>query len=337
MTAGRGSVHGATVLGGIGGHVLTADEAAFFRAADPFAFILFGRNVADPEQMRRLTGDLRAAVGRDAIIMIDQEGGRVQRMRAPHWTSWSAPLTATAAGPEATRLRYRLIGAELASVGVDSDCAPTLDLLGPHTHPFLRDRCLGDTPEAVIAHGRACAEGLLAAGVLPVMKHLPGHGRANADTHLNLPVVDAGLEELDRTDFAPFRALADLPIAMTAHIVFSAIDPDRPATASPVVISVIRDRIGFDGLLTTDDLTMEALSGTHAERAAAAIAADCDLAMHCNGTIAQMEPVVEAAGLMSDAAEARAARALARRSPPEPLEIAEARARLAELEAAVAA
>lgn len=331
-------VTGATILGGIAGHVLTAGEAAFFREADPWGFILFGRNVADPDQLRRLTGDLRAAVGRDAVIMVDQEGGRVQRLRAPHWTSWTAPLTAAAAGPEATRLRYRIIGAELASVGIDGDCAPGLDLLGETTHPFLRDRCFSDDPAAVAAHGRACADGLLAAGVLPVIKHLPGHGRANADTHLNLPRVDAPLEELDRTDFAPFRALADLPIAMTAHIIFTALDPDRPATASPDVIAAIRQRIGFDGLLTTDDITMEALSGTHAERAAAAIAAGCDLAMHCNGDVAAMTPVVEAAGRMTPAAAARADRALGWRRPPaEAVDLAALREELAALEASATA
>ena len=319
----------ATILGGIAGTTLTADERAFFRAADPWAFILFGRNVDSPDQLRRLTGDLREAVGRDAVVMVDQEGGRVQRLRAPHWTNWPAPLDAAAAGTRATWARYRLIGAELAAVGIDGDCAPSLDLLCEATHPFLRDRCFADDPQAVVDHGRACAEGLLAAGVLPVMKHLPGHGRATADTHLDLPRVTAPLEELEATDFAPFRALADLPMAMTAHIVFEALDPDQPATASPAVIAAIRQRIGFDGLLTTDDITMEALSGTHAERAAAAIAAGCDVVMHCNGDIAAMAPVVEAAGALTAAAATRAGRALQARRAPDAADLAALRAELA--------
>ncbi|MRX50807.1 beta-hexosaminidase [Paracoccus sp. S-4012] len=324
---------GATILGGIAGPVLTPDERAFFREADPWGFILFGRNVADPDQLRRLTAGLREAVGRDAVVMVDQEGGRVQRLRGPHWTDWTPPLTAAAAGPRATFLRYRLIGAELAAVGIDGNCAPTLDLRGETTHPFLRDRCFGSDVASVAAHGRACAEGLLASGVLPVMKHMPGHGRANADTHLNLPVVEAALQELEATDFAPFRALANLPIGMTAHIVFTALDPVRPATQSPAAIRAIRERIGFDGLLTTDDITMEALPGTHAERAAAAIAAGCDVVMHCNGDIAAMAPVAEAAGRLTAAAEARAVRALAARHAPEAADLAALRAEYASLTA----
>lgn len=319
---------GATILGGIAGLALTADERAFFREADPWGFILFARNIAEPGQVARLTAQLREAVGRDAVVMVDQEGGRVQRLRAPHWTEWPAPLDAAAAGPRATFLRYRLLGAELAAAGIDGNCAPTLDLLCEATHPFLRDRCFGDTVAAVTAHGRACAEGLLAAGVLPVMKHMPGHGRAQADTHHHLPVVDAPLAALEAADFAPFRALADLPLGMTAHIVFTALDPDRPATQSPAAIAAIRGRIGFGGLLTTDDITMEALPGSHAERAAAAIAAGCDLVMHCNGDIAGMAPVVAAAGRLSPAAETRAARALAARRPAAPADLAALRAEL---------
>lgn len=318
----------ATILGGIGGHILSPDERAFFRDADPWGFILFGRNVDSPDQLLRLTGDLRDAVGRDALIMTDQEGGRVQRLRGPHWTDWSAPLTAASAGPRASYLRYRLMGAELAAVGIDGDCAPTLDLLCDETHPFLRDRCFGDDPTVVAAHGRACADGLLAAGVLPCIKHLPGHGRANADTHHDLPVVSADLADLEARDFAPFRALADLPIAMTAHIVFTALDPKRPATASPDVIAAIRERIGFQGLLTSDDITMEALPGTHAQRTAAAIAAGCDVVMHCNGNIAAMTPVVAAAGMLTPQAEARASRALQQRRPADGADLDALRAEL---------
>ena len=307
--------HNATILGGIAGAVLTADEAAFFREADPWGFILFGRNVVDPDQLRRLTGDLRAAVGRDCVITVDQEGGRVQRLRAPHWTDWPAPLDQAAAGPRAMWLYYHLIGRELRAVGIDSDCAPTLDVAQDATHPFLRNRCLGTDPAQVALLGRAAAEGLLAAGVLPVVKHMPGHGRAQVDSHHGLPVVDAPEDQLDAVDFAPFRALRDLPMGMTAHILFPGLDA-APATASARMIDLIRQRIGFDGLLMTDDITMNALSGTEAERAAAAIAAGCDLVLHCNGTIERMEPVVAQAGPMSPAAARRAEAALALRRPP---------------------
>lgn len=306
----------ATILGGIAGTGLTAAERDFFRAADPWGFILFGRNVESPDQVRRLTGDLRDAVGRDAVITVDQEGGRVQRLRGPHWTDWPAPLDQAAAGPRAMWLRYRLIGRELRAVGIDSNCAPTLDVAQAETHPFLRDRCLGTDPETVATLGRAAADGMLAAGVLPVMKHLPGHGRAVADSHHALPIVAAAPDALEAMDFAPFRALNDLPMGMTAHIRFTALD-DRPATASPVMVRLIRDRIGFDGLLMTDDITMNALSGTAAERAAAAIAAGCDLVLHCNGTITSMEPVVAAAGALSPDVQRRADAALAQRRAPQ--------------------
>lgn len=309
----------ATILGGIAGTRLTAAERAFFRAADPWGFILFGRNVESPDQLRRLTGDLRDAVGRDAVITVDQEGGRVQRLRAPHWADWPAPLDQAAAGPRAMWLRYHLIGRELRAVGIDSNCAPTLDVAQADTHPFLRNRCLGTDPATVAVLGRAGADGMLAAGVLPVMKHLPGHGRAVADSHHDLPIVAAAVEDLEVLDFAPFRALRDLPMGMTAHIRFTALD-DAPATASPRMIGLIRDRIGFDGLLMTDDITMNALSGTQAERATASIAAGCDLVLHCNGTVADMEPVVEAAGAMSPDAQRRADAALAQRRLPQELD-----------------
>lgn len=313
--------HGATILGGIAGLSLTADEAAFFRDADPWGFILFGRNVDSPDQLRRLTGQLREAVGRDAVITVDQEGGRVQRLRAPHWTDWPEPLDQAAAGLRAMWLRYHLIGHELRAVGIDSNCAPTLDVAQADTHPFLRNRCLGSDPDRVAELGRAAADGLLAAGVLPVVKHMPGHGRAIADSHHDLPVVEAAEAELQALDFAPFRALSDLPMGMTAHIRFPALD-DAPATASSRMIALIRQDIGFDGLLMTDDITMNALSGTEAERASASLTAGCDLVLHCNGTIAQMQPVVAAAGTMSAEAGRRAEAALARRVAPQRADIA---------------
>lgn len=313
--------HNATILGGIAGTSLTPDEAAFFREADPWGFILFGRNVDNPDQLRRLTGDLRDAVGRDAVITVDQEGGRVQRLRGPHWMGWPAPLDQAGAGARAMWLRYHLIGQELRAVGIDSNCAPTLDVAQADTHPFLRNRCFGTDPARVAELGRAAADGMLAAGVLPVVKHMPGHGRAIADSHHDLPTVTAAEGDLDALDFAPFRDLADLPMGMTAHIRFTDLD-DAPATASARMIGLIRDRIGFDGLLMTDDITMNALSGTQAERAAQSIAAGCDIVLHCNGSVADMEPVVQAAGAMTPDALRRADAALARRHAPQDADIA---------------
>lgn len=319
---------GATILG-LGGPRLTADEAAFFRAADPWGFILFARNIENPAQVIALTDELRACVGWRAPVFIDQEGGRVQRLRAPHWAEWLPPRDAViAAGPGAARmmwLRARLIAAELHALGIDGNCAPCLDIAAPQTHPFLKNRCYGDDLGRVVQMGRATAAGHLAGGVLPVVKHMPGHGRATADTHLDLPTVSTPAAELAASDFAAFAALADLPLGMTAHIVFSAFD-SRPATQSPAMIEVIRRDIGFDGLLMTDDLTMEALSGDLASRTAAAMAAGCDLALHCKGGIADMTAVADAAGRMTPAAEARAARALACRQPPQPADLAALRA-----------
>lgn len=306
---------GATIFGGVAGTVLTPDERAFFRAADPWGFILFGRNIDSPDQVRALCAALREAVGREALITIDQEGGRVQRLRPPHWVAWPAPLASASDGARAVWLRHRLMGAELRNIGIDGDCAPCLDIAGPGTHPFLHDRCFGTDPVTVARLGRAAAEGLLAAGVVPCIKHMPGHGRARADSHKELPEVTEDLAALSDWDFAPFRALADLPMGMTCHIRFSALDP-RPATASPRMIGLIREQIGFQGLLTTDDITMEALPGSHAGRAATAIAAGCDVVMHCNQDVACMETVAAAAGALTPAAAVRAEAALAARQQP---------------------
>ena len=309
----------ATVLG-CGGADLSASEVAFFRDAAPWGFILFARNVETPDQLRRLTGDLRDAVGRDAPILIDQEGGRVQRLRAPHWREYLPPLDQVAmtgaAMERGVYLRYRLIAEELRTAGIDVDCAPSADLATPGTHPFLRNRCFSDDPETVIRAAHAAAEGLTDGGVLPVVKHMPGHGRATLDSHHELPRVTVSLEELEATDFRCFAGLADLPMAMTAHIVFDALDRDAPATASPAAIAYIRDRIGFTGLLLSDDLSMQALSGTLADRAGRAIAAGCDIALHCNGKMDEMEGVVAAAGPLSGHAKIRAGAALASRRAP---------------------
>lgn len=326
---------GAAIFG-CEGPRLTPQERAFFRDADPFGFILFARNIDTPEQVRRLTADLRDAVGRDAPVLIDQEGGRVQRLRAPHWREWDPPLDMVArAGPaQAARamwIRARVIAHELHALGIDANCAPCADIAGADTHPFLKNRCYGTDAATVATLSRVTANGLLEGGVLPVAKHLPGHGRATADTHLDLPTVTAGMAELLEADFAPFHALNDLPMAMTAHIVFAAIDPDHPATQSRAAIGVIRETIGFGGLLMTDDLNMQALAGNLAERTIRAIDAGCDIALHCKGDMDEMRMVATAAGTMSPATRARAEAALARRLPPEPVDIAALEAELSVL------
>lgn len=316
---------GVAAIFGCEGPELAAVERDFFREADPWGFILFARNIDTPEQLARLTDALRGAVGRDAPILIDQEGGRVQRMRAPHWREWLPPLEqAERAGEGAPRsfwLRSRIMAEELRAVGIDTNCAPTCDIAGPLTHPFLQNRCLGQDTASVIANARATAEGLLAGGVLPVVKHIPGHGRAVADSHKDLPVVEAPKADLTASDFAPFKALSDLPLGMTAHIRFTALD-DAPATQSAKVIAMIREEIGFGGLLMSDDIGMEALAGGFGTRAAAALAAGCDLVLHCKGDMSAMEEVALAAPVMSDQAIARGEAALDRRQPPESVDMA---------------
>ena len=324
---------GACILGCLGTE-LSGIEAGFFRDADPWGFILFARNVENPDQLRRLTAALRDSVGRAAPVLVDQEGGRVQRLRAPHWREFLPPLEQMARSRDPLRamwLRGRLIADDLAGVGINVNCAPSGDIAEADTHPFLKNRCYGIEVPTIVAAGRAMVAGMAAGGVLPVMKHLPGHGRARIDTHFELPRVDAPLAGLLARDFAPFAALADLPMAMTAHIVFSDIDPDLPATLSPAVIRVIREKIGFSGLLMSDDLSMKALSGSHHQRAAAVIGAGCDLVLYCKGEIAVANEVVAAAGAMSAAAQARAARALAEGTVPQPGDMAGLEAELAGL------
>ena len=329
MTIGRGAA-----IFGCAGATLGRDEADFFRDYDPFGFIVFGRNIETPDQLRGLTAALRDSVGRDAPILVDQEGGRVQRLRAPHWREWTPPLDfVTAAGNNAERalyLRYQIIARELATVGIDANCAPVADLITDATHPFLKNRCYGADPEHVSLMCRAIAQGLLDGGCLPIMKHMPGHGRSMVDTHHDLPRVNATRQELTEHDFAPFKALNDLPIAMTAHLVFTAYD-DLPATQSPVMIDVIRTQIGFGGLLMTDDLNMQALSGDIATRTAAAMAAGCDIALHCKGDLAEMQQVAKAAGDMHDASRRRAQAALAWRKPSAKVDISTLEAELADL------
>ena len=297
------------VLFGCAGAVLTADERAFFRDADPLGFILFARNVATPDQARRLVDDLRSCVARgDAPVLIDQEGGRVARLKPPHWGK-APPARAFGAlyerdpeaGLEAAALNARLLAVDVASIGADVDCLPVLDLGLPQTHAAIGDRAFAARPEAVAALGRAVADGLLAEGVLPVVKHMPGHGRATVDSHLALPRVAAPLEVLERADFVPFQLLADLPWGMTAHLLFEAIDPATPITISAGALQdVIRGHIGFDGLLLSDDLSMQALGGTLGERAARSIAAGCDVALHCNGRMDEMKQVASQTGPLTD-------------------------------------
>lgn len=325
---------GAAIFGCEALHLSPA-ERDFFRDFDPFGFIIFARNVDTPEQLLALTSSLREAVGREAPILIDQEGGRVQRMRAPHWREWTPPLQAIAeAGDRAAEimaLRSKIIATELLAVGIDANCAPLADIASEMTHAFLRNRCYGETAESVTRIARAVADAYLEMGVLPVAKHLPGHGRSVNDTHHDLPTVTVDRDTLIKTDFAPFKALSDLPMAMTAHIVFTAYDGVNPATQSPEMLRVIREEIGFGGLLMTDDLNMQALSGTLSERTGRSIAAGCDIALHCKGDLAEMQQVAAAAGAMTEAARQRASAALAQRRDAKTVDIAELEADLARL------
>jgi len=325
--------HAAAIFG-CAGATLAPDEARFFAEARPWGFILFARNIETPAQVSRLTRDLRSAVGWRAPILVDQEGGRVQRMGAPHWRVWRPPLehVAAAGDPErAMYLRARLIAGELHGLGIDVNCIPALDLARGTTHPFLRDRLYGSAPDAVARIGRAVAQGLMDGGVLPVMKHVPGHGLARVDSHADLPRVEAARDDLDRLDFAAFRPLADLPMAMTAHVVFASVDPAAPATLSRRAIGLIRAEIGFSGLLMTDDLSMGALPGEIGSRAAAARRAGCDVVLHCNGDRAEMRAVLARCGSLDGAAARRARAALDARRRPRPLDIPAAEAELAAL------
>lgn len=323
-------------IAGCLGTSLTPDERAFFREATPWGFILFRRNTQSPEQVAALTAELRACVGWHAPILIDQEGGRVQRMGPPHWPAYPPARAFLAINDpvvqrETVRLSARLMAHDLKAVGVDVDCLPVLDVPVQGAHDVIGDRAYAHDPATIARLGRAAAEGLIAGGVLPVVKHMPGHGRARADSHHNLPVVEAGLDALRAQDFVPFRHLADMPLAMTAHVVFTALDPRNPATTSrKVVREIMRGEIGFDGLIMTDDLSMKALSGSFAQRTRKALAAGVDVVLHCHGIMEEMVEIASVAPVMSGARARRAAAALARiRHEPEPLDIGFARAHLA--------
>jgi beta-N-acetylhexosaminidase len=324
---------------GMAGTTISPEEASFFRDASPWGLILFKRNIDSPAQVAAITVHFRDVVGWNAPVLVDQEGGRVQRLGPPHWPAYP-PGAAYAAlyeidkerGLEAARLGGRLIAEDLAAIGIDVDCVPVADVPVAGSDRVIGDRAFGDTPAQVAALAGAQADGLMAAGVLPVVKHLPGHGRATADSHLNLPVVDTDRATLEKTDFAAFRPLSSLPLGMTAHVVFSAIDAVQPATTSAIMIrDVIRGSIGFEGLLMSDDVSMGALSGTLAERSRAALAAGCDLVLHCNGDLAEMCEVADASPVLAGEAAKRAERALALRQRRNDIDLAAARARFSSL------
>jgi beta-N-acetylhexosaminidase len=331
---------------GIAGPVLGAQERALFRARAPWGFILFARNCAAPDQVRALVEDLRTTVGRaDAPVLIDQEGGRVARLCPPHWPQWPPARRLgqlaerdAEAGSQAAWLHARLIAADLAALGISVVCAPVLDLALPGQTRAIGDRALTADPQLVARLGQAMIDGFIAGGVLPVIKHLPGHGRARRDSHLGLPIVGAAAEEMAGADWLPFRACRVAPFAMTAHVLYPAFDAARPATLSPVIIdTVIRGAIGFAGALLSDDLSMAALSGSLGERTAAARAAGCDVALHCNGDMAEIKEVLDAAGALEGASAARARAALASAQPPQAFDADAGEARLARLLGAIAA
>jgi beta-N-acetylhexosaminidase len=324
---------------GVAGPALAAGERQFLKEAEPWGLIVFKRNIETPEALRRLIGEFRSVVGWHAPVLVDQEGGRVQRLGPPHWLAYP-PGAAYGAlfdrerdiGLAAARLGARLIAADLAELGIDVDCAPIADVPVSDADLIIGDRAYGTEPGKVAAIAGEIAAGLMAGGVLPVLKHIPGHGRATADSHERLPVVNADRATLETTDFAAFRPLKDLPLGMTAHVVFTAFDPVAPATSSVTIVQdVIRDSIGFRGLLMSDDVSMGALSGSLGERTSAAIAAGCDMVLHCNGKMPEMRAVAAASPLLTGAAGRRASAALALRKPPVPIDLVASRAEFANL------
>jgi beta-N-acetylhexosaminidase len=322
---------------GVSGTELDVAEREFIRAERPWGFILFKRNIETPQQVALLVQEMRKTVGiPDAPVLIDQEGGRVQRLGPPHWPAYPPGALFGALydvdrsiGLSAARLSARLIAADLGDLGISVDCLPLADVPVAGADAVIGNRAYGTEPEKVAAIARAVTEGLEQGGVLPVLKHIPGHGRATADSHFGLPVVNTSKKELERTDFAAFQPLADLPMAMTAHVVFSALDPVHPATTSATIIEqVIRGVIGFQGLLMSDDVSMNALAGSIAERTRAIFSAGCDLVLHCNGKLDEMREVAAETPELSGKALERARRALASRRLPQPFDRAAARAEL---------
>ncbi len=308
-------------IAGCTGLTLDARERAFFRSENPWGFIVFARNIADAAQLSALCNELRESTGRDDTpILIDQEGGRVQRLRPPLWHGFPPGRVLgdiyridTEKGLRAAWLQSRLIASELTSVGVNVDCLPILDVPVVGAHDIIGDRAYSHQPYEVAQIGRAAADGLMAGGVAPIIKHIPGHGRASSDSHLELPRVDTHPAELGCTDFYPFMQLADLPMAMTAHVVYSGFDAALPATTSPTVISeIIRGWLGFDGLLMSDDLSMKALAGGFADRTTASFDAGCDVVLHCNGDMAEMAPVADNSPVLAGKPLWRAEKAMER-------------------------
>jgi beta-N-acetylhexosaminidase len=346
MASSDGNLASLALILGCAGTRLSEDERRFFREARPCGFILFARNCETPDQVRTLVAELRASVEDAAApVLIDQEGGRVVRLGPPHWRK--PPASAVfgslaqrdpASAERAVYLNARLMAAELAALGITVDCYPVLDLHRPGASQVVGDRAFGSNPDDVARLGRAACNGLLDGGVLPVIKHMPGHGRAQVDSHHDLPVVEAPIEQLETTDFAPFRALADMPIGISAHVRFDALDAARPATTSATVIcDIIRGAIGFDGLLLTDDLSMSALKGDVADRARASLDAGCDVALHCNGRLSEMKSIAAAVSRLSGQAARRYRAALERLSPAKPFDAAEGASQLAALISVVAA
>jgi beta-N-acetylhexosaminidase len=324
-------------ISGVSGQSLTDDERGFFRETRPWGFILFKRNVDNPAQVKALVDEIRSAIGQPgAPVLIDQEGGRVQRLGPPHWPVYPPGAvfsklydSDSQSGLAAARLSARLIAADLIELGITVDCLPLADVPVAGADAVIGDRAYGTVPAKVAAIARAVTDGLEQGGVLPVLKHIPGHGRATADSHHRLPMVETPREELERTDFAAFQPLADLPMAMTAHVVFSALDAAQPATTSATIIDqVIRGRIGFQGLLMSDDVSMNALAGSIAERTAAIVAAGCDIVLHCNGKLDEMRQVAAETPELKGRALARAEAALGARKAPQPFDRAAARAEL---------
>ncbi len=322
---------------GVSGLTPTHDEREFIRAERPWGFILFRRNIEKPSQVSALVSELRDLVGdADAPVLIDQEGGRVQRLGPPHWPAYPPGAVFGALydidsqlGLTAARLSSRLIAADLADLGINVDCLPLADVPIQGADAVIGNRAYGTDPNKVATIARAVTEGLEQGGVLPVLKHIPGHGRATADSHFRLPTVDTPRSELERTDFAAFQPLSDLPMAMTAHVVFSALDPVHPATTSATIIEqVIRGAIGFQGLLMSDDVSMNALAGSISERTRAIVAAGCDMVLHCNGNLAEMREVAAVTPGLTGRALQRAEQALAARRPPLAFDRQAARAEL---------
>jgi beta-N-acetylhexosaminidase len=321
---------------GVEGTSLSSDERYFIDHEHPWGMILFARNVEDPRQVHRLVDEFREAVGRgDAPVLIDQEGGRVQRLRPPHWDTY-APARMLGeiwrghreTGEELIRLHSRLMAHDLMVLGINVDCLPVLDVPVEGSHDVIGDRAYSRDPQEVALMGRIACEGLMEGGVLPVIKHIPGHGRAGADSHKELPEVSASHAELSESDFAPFKALNDMPMAMTAHVRYHALDPLRPATTSDHVINnVIRTEIGFDGLLMSDDLSMEALEGDFAQRTEACFEAGCDMVLHCNGTMKEMDIVASVCPVLEGRALERAEAATSLLKEPDEIDVDALRAR----------